>query len=272
MRRSMTVTTLLLTVLSVASCGPRGPTLEEAFHGEDVGWIDMSYAYDEDTIFWPTARPFSLEVVSAGVTEGGFYYAANNFCMAEHGGTHLDAPVHFAAGRHATDEIPLDRLMGAAVVIDVTDSAVANADYQVTVADLGAWEAVHGPIPARAIVLLRTGWGERWPDRERYLGTARSGPEAVPLLHFPGLHPDAARWIVENRAVDAVGIDTPSIDFGQSTQFETHQVLYAANVPGFENVANLDRLPMIGAFVMALPMKITGGSGGPLRIVAVVPD
>lgn len=270
MCRSMVVTALLLTTLHAVSCRPGGPTLDAVFSGQGVKWIDMSYAYDEDTIFWPTARPFSLEVVAAGVTEGGFYYAANNFCMAEHGGTHLDAPVHFAEGRHATDEIPLDRLIGPAVVVDVSDSAAANVDYQVTAADLEAWEAVHGPIPAGAVLLLRTGWGERWSDRERYLGTARQGPEAVPELHFPGLHPDAARWLVENRGVDAVGIDTPSIDYGQSTMFETHQILYGVNIPGFENVANLDRLPMVGAYVVALPMKIAGGSGGPLRVIGLV--
>jgi kynurenine formamidase len=270
MRRSIAVAASFLAPLTPLSCGG-GPTLGAAFSGEGVEWIDLSYAYDGNTIFWPTARPFEVEVVAAGVTDAGFYYAANNFCMAEHGGTHLDAPVHFAEGRHAADEIPLDRLVGPAVVVDVSDSAAADPDYQVRAEDLTEWEAVHGRIPDRSILLLRTGWGERWPDRERYLGTAREGPEAVPFLHFPGLHPDAARWLVENRTIDAVGIDTPSIDYGQSTLFETHRILYAENIPGFENVANLDRLPMVGAYVVALPMKIAGGSGGPLRIVGVVP-
>jgi kynurenine formamidase len=158
------------------------------------------------------------------------------------------------------------------VVVNVSAQAAANADYQVTVGDLEAFEAAHGPIAAGTIVLVRTGWGSRWPDRERYLGTAATGPAAVPLLHFPGIAPEAARWLVEHRSVDAVGIDTPSIDYGQSSTFETHQVLYGANIPGFENVANLDQLPESGAYVIALPMKIQGGSGGPLRIVAVLPD
>lgn len=263
----------LAALLPCVACGPGGTTqsaLSAVFGDEAVEWIDMSYAYDEATIFWPTAQPFRLEVVAAGVTDAGFYYAANNFCMVEHGGTHLDAPVHFAAGRHMADQIPLARLRGPAVVVDVTERAAADPDYQVTVADLVAFEAAHGEVPAGAIVLLRTGWGVRWPDRERYLGTARTGPEAVPELHFPGLHPDAAHWLVDQRSVDAVGIDTPSMDYGQSTNFESHQILYTANIPGFENVANLDRLPPTGAYVVALPMKIAGGSGGPLRIVGVV--
>jgi kynurenine formamidase len=121
------------------------------------------------------------------------------------------------------------------------------------------------------IVLFRTGWGSRWPDRARYLGTTLTGPAAVPQLHFPGIHPNAARWL-RDRGVKAVGIDTPSIDFGQSQTFESHQVLFAANIPAFENVAHLDRLPTTGAYVVALPMKIGGGSGGPLRIVAWIPD
>ena len=241
------------------------------FTGAGAEWVDLSYAFDERTIFWPTATPFELEVVSAGVTPAGFYYAANDFRTAEHGGTHLDSPIHFAEGKRTTDEIPIAQLVGPAVVVDVSESAAANPDYRVTVADLEAWEAAHGRMPEGAIVLLRTGWGRFWPDRARYLGTEKTGPEAVPELHFPGLHPEAARWIVENRSVDAVGIDTPSIDFGQSTLFESHQTLFAANVPAFENVAALERLPATGAYVVALPMKIAGGSGGPLRIVGVIP-
>jgi kynurenine formamidase len=241
------------------------------FSGAGAEWIDMSYAYDERTIFWPTARPFALEVVAAGPTEAGYYYAANDFCTAEHGGTHLDAPVHFAEGKHSAERIPLERLVGPAVVVDVSGAAAADADYQVSMSDLAAWEAEHGRIADGAILLLHTGWGNRWPDRESYLGTAVAGAEAVPLLHFPGLDPDAARWLVERRNIDALGIDTPSIDYGQSTLFESHRILYAENVPAFENVAALDRLPATGAYVVALPMKIAGGSGGPLRIVGVIP-
>lgn len=120
-------------------------------------------------------------------------------------------------------------------------------------------------------MLFRTGWGSRWPDRARYLGTTATGAAAVPQLHFPGIDSSAARWLVANRTIHAVGIDTPSIDRGQSKTFITHQILYGADIPGFENLANLDQLPDVGAYVIALPMKIEGGSGGPLRIVAVIP-
>ncbi len=140
-----------------------------------------------------------------------------------------------------------------------------------TTGSTSAWEAEHGRITDGAILLLRTGWGSRWPDPERYLGTTKKGPDAIPELHFPGLHQNAARWLVENRRIDALGIDTPSIDDGQSTLFESHRILYAENIPAFENVAALDRLTPTGAYVIALPVKIAGGSGGPLRIVAVRP-
>lgn len=275
MRWTMRVLCGAALVWIVAACerGRADPAraAEAIFTSRGAEWVDLSYAYDSTTIFWPTAQPFRLEVVSAGVTPAGFYYAANDFCTAEHGGTHLDAPIHFAAGKRTTDQIPIDGLVGPAVVVDVSEKAAADRDYRVQVADLEAWEAEHGRIPDGAIVLLRTGWGRFWPDRAKYLGTAKTGPEAVPELHFPGLHPDAARWIVESRSVEAVGIDTPSIDYGQSQTFDAHQTLFAADVPALENVAALDRLPPTGAYVVALPMKIRGGSGGPLRIAGVLP-
>ncbi len=273
MRRTSIIATCSVAAIVVSvGCQPtqdHASAVAELFAGAE--WIDMSYPYDESTIFWPTAQPFELEVVSAGRTEAGYYYAANNFCMAEHGGTHLDAPIHFSEGRHTADEIPVERLIGAAVVVDVSAAAAANPDYQVTVDDLTAWEEQHGRIPDGSILLVHTGWGPRWGDRASYLGTDLTGPEAVPELHFPGLAPEAAEWLVEHRRIDAFGIDTPSIDYGQSTLFESHRILYAENVPAFENVAARERLPATGAYVIALPMKIAGGSGGPLRIVGVIP-
>ncbi|HZB28106.1 MAG TPA: cyclase family protein, partial [Gemmatimonadales bacterium] len=232
-------------------------------------WIDLSHDFSSEAIYWPTARPFALEVVSAEQTAGGYYYAANNFSAAEHGGTHLDAPVHFAEGKWTTDQIPLDRLIGEAIVIDVQEGADANPDYRIDRAALQAWQDGRA-IPENAIVLFRTGWSRRWPDRAAYLGTAQTGPDAVAQLHFPGIDSTAARSLVD-RKVRAVGIDTPSIDPGQSQTFPTHQILSAANIPAFENLTNLDQLPPTGSFVVALPMKIRGGSGGPLRIVALIP-
>ncbi|HEX5103854.1 MAG TPA: cyclase family protein [Pirellulaceae bacterium] len=233
-------------------------------------FVDLSHPFDETTIYWPTEAGFVLERGNNGVTPKGYYYAANRFRAAEHGGTHIDAPVHFSEGGHTVDQIELSRLIGEAVVIDVSAKCEQDRDYLIGVADLRAWEEEHHRQLVDVIVLLRTGWAKRWPDRKSYLGTEARGPDAVAELHFPGLAPEAARWLVENRAPKAVGIDTASIDYGQSTHFQTHVTLCEHNVPGFENVANLDELPAEGVLVMALPMKIAGGSGGPLRIVACV--
>jgi kynurenine formamidase len=234
--------------------------------------VDLSHAYDAQAIFWPTADPFKLEKVADGVTAGGYYYAANNFSTSEHGGTHIDAPIHFAKGHQTVDQIPLDRLIGEAVVVDVTQSAGRDADYQVTVDDFTRTEREQGAIPAGAIVLLRTGFSQRWPKAEAYLGTAHRGEAAVKELHFPGLHPDAATWLIANRSIKAIGIDTASIDYGQSTLFESHRRLYERDIPAFENLTSLERLPPRGAFIVALPMKIAGGSGAPLRAVAMLPE
>jgi kynurenine formamidase len=234
-------------------------------------WVDLSHDFSEETIYWPTAKPFSLEVVSAQRTPAGFYYASNDYAASEHGGTHLDSPIHFAEGRNTTDRVPLDRLIGPAVVVDVTQRADADADYRLDRAALEEWERANGRIPDSSIVLVRTGWSSRWPDKGRYLGTTKTGQAGVAELHFPGIDSSAARWLAAERRVRSVGIDTPSIDYGQSKTFDTHQILMGENIPAFENVAALERLPTTGAFVVALPMKIKGGSGGPLRIVALVP-
>lgn len=234
-------------------------------------WIDLTYAFSDSTLYWPNNKiTFHLDTLAHGPTPGGFFYSSYQFCAPEHGGTHLDAPIHFAADHWTSDQIPLDRLNGDAVVVDVSEKALQNRDYLVSTADFTAWEAQHGAIAPDAIVLIRTGYGQYYPDAERYFGTAERGAAAIPKLHFPGLDPGAAQWLAAQRKVKAVGLDTPSIDYGQSTDFKSHQILLGANIPVFENVALLDQLPAKGSFVMALPMKILGGSGGPLRIMAWV--
>ena len=230
--------------------------------------VDLSHPFDASTVYWPTAEGFKLSTDFEGMTDKGYFYSAYKYSAAEHGGTHLDAPVHFSKGRHTVDEIPLSQLMGEAIVIDVTTQCAANRDYQVSVADFESWERRNGRIKAGTIVFLRTGFGKLYPDRKAYLGTEERGAEAVAKLHFPGLDPAAARWLTQNRMIKAIGLDTASIDYGQSTLFESHRILFDKNIPAFENVANLDQLPVKGFSVIALPMKIKGGSGGPLRIVA----
>jgi len=240
--------------------------------GEPVGRIiDLTHAFDSETIFWPTEEGFVLEKGNEGVVEQGYYYAAHRFRTAEHGGTHIDAPIHFYADRWTVDEIPLDRLVGPAILVDVSDRCEKDRDHRVSVADLETWEKQHGRIPAASIVLIRTGFGRFWPDREAYLGTDERGAPAIAKLHFPGLHPDAARWLIAERQIHAVGLDTASIDHGPSKQFEAHRALFEANVPAFENLAGLDELPATGFTVVALPIKIRGGSGGPLRAIAILP-
>ncbi len=253
-----------LALVFLGSCAPAPLELEGRL-------VDLTHPFGEQTIYWPTSPRFELEVLARGMTPAGYFYAANRFCTAEHGGTHIDAPIHFYEGRNAVDEIALEQLVGPGVVVDVREACAQDRDYQVQVEDFERWEAKHGRLPHGAIVLLHTGFGARWPDAERYLGTAERGPEAVARLHFPGLHPEAARWLLAERTIRAVGIDTASIDHGPSREFRTHVTLFERNVPAFENVAHLDELPPIGFTVIALPMKIAGGTGGPLRIVAIVP-
>jgi kynurenine formamidase len=235
--------------------------------------IDLTHPFSSRTLYWPTVEEgFKLRVDAAGVTDKGYYYSANSFCASEHGGTHIDAPVHFSRGGASVDRIPLERLVAPAVVLDVGSKTARDRDYLVSTGDFEAWEKAHGKLPDGSIVLLRTGWGRFYPDAKRYLGTDRRGPAAVAELHFPGLDPAAARWLVAYRKVASIGIDSASIDRGQSQTFESHQVLFKAGIPALENVARLEELPVQGFDVVALPMKIEGGSGGPLRIIALVAE
>jgi kynurenine formamidase len=232
--------------------------------------VDLTHAFGARTLYWPTATSgFALDRQSYGPTPGGWWYSSNAFCAPEHGGTHLDAPIHFFEGRQTADQVPLDRLVAPAVVIDVRDRAASNPDYLLTADDVEAWERRHGRIAAGTIVLLNTGWSARWPDRLRYFGDDTPGDASK--LHFPSYGEEAARLLVRERGVAALGVDVASIDYGQSSDFRVHRVAAEANVPGLENLTNLDQLPPRGALLIALPMKIEGGSGGPLRAIALLP-
>jgi len=237
----------------------------------DGRYVDLTHPFNDKTIYWPTADGFRFTEQTAGESPGGYFYAANSFSTAEHGGTHIDAPIHFAAKHQTVDQIPLERLIGEAVVVDVSEKCEQEPDYQIGIEDLRAWEEKHERQLFDVILLLRTGYGRHWPDRKKYIGTEEQGPDAVKKLHFPGLHPDAAKWLAEHRRPLAVGIDTASIDYGPSRKFQTHVTLFEHHIPALENVAHLDALPATGFHVIALPMKIGGGSGGPTRIVAVLP-
>lgn len=232
--------------------------------------VDLTHAFDEETIYWPTEPGFERTTRAAGMTENGYYYEAHRFSTAEHGGTHLDAPIHFFERGETTDEIALDRLVAPGVVVDVREPCTRDRDHRIGLGDFARWESENGRIQPGSIVLLHTGFGRHWPDRERYMGTARRGEAGVAELHFPGLDPAAVPWLAD-RGIVAIGLDTPSIDAGPSTHFEAHVALFERQIPAFENVAHLERLPPRGFTVIALPMKIRGGSGAPLRIIAAVP-
>ena len=231
--------------------------------------VDLTHDYSSETLYWPTEEGFSLENKFEGMTEKGYFYSAKKFSAPEHGGTHLDAPIHFAKNGKTVDQIPLSRLIGDGIIIDV--SSKITPDYQIQIKDLENWEKEHSRIQENSIVLIKTGYGNLWPNREKYLGTAKLGTEALDELHFPGIHPEAANWLVNNRKIKAIGIDTQSIDYGKSKFFETHRILCESEIPFFENVAHLDQLPEIGSVIVGLPMKIKNGSGAPLRLIAFLP-
>ena len=245
-----------------------------SLHANDLfkgKWIDLTHEFSEEAIYWPTANTFKKETVFHGHTDAGFYYTAYNFSAAEHGGTHVDAPIHFAENRNTVDQIPIEQLIGPGVVVRITEKVEINRNYQLSIDDILSWEKQNGQIPKDSILLIDSGSSKLWPDKETYMGTAERGQDAVAKLKFPGIHPDTAKFLVTKRKIKAVGIDSPSIDFGSSKEFKTHQILFDKNIPGLENVANLDQLPSKGFMIIALPMKIKGGSGGPLRIIAFIP-
>jgi kynurenine formamidase len=257
---------VLAALVAATDAPPGAPRLDVA----KAKAVDLTHSFDEKTIYWPNSpSTFKLSKLADGATEAGYYYRMNSFCAPEHGGTHLDAPSHFAKDGWTADQIPLSKLVAPGVVLDVSKQASADPDYRLTAADVRAFEKTHGAIPAGSIVLLRTGWGARWPDRKRYLGDDTPGETSH--LHFPSYGKESAELLVRERRVAAIGLDTASIDYGPSKDFIVHQIANGANVPGLENLANLEQIPETGAWIIALPMKIAGGSGGPLRIVALVP-
>lgn len=229
--------------------------------------VDLTHAFDERTLYWPTSpSAFELKTLAHGDTPGGYFYSSYAFSTPEHGGTHIDAPLHFARGGRSTADLPLEQLVGNAAVIDVTRQAAADPVYRLTVADVEAFESKHGRIAPATIVLLRTGWSRFWGDRKAYFGDDTPGDATQ--LRFPGYGVEATRLLVSERRVGMLGIDTASIDYGPSTDFMAHRIGAAAGVANLENLTALDRLPPTGATVIALPMKIAGGSGGPVRVIA----
>jgi kynurenine formamidase len=238
---------------------------------ENYRLVDLSHAYDSQTLYWPSRPPrkFELESLAFGETPRGWFYAANRFCTPEHGGTHLDAPIHFHRGGQTTEQLPLEKLLGSGVRIDVRAQTQKDRNYRLTREDVLAFEKRTGTIHPGTIVLLQTGWSRHWPRRKDYFGDESA--EDASKLEFPSYGVDAARLLVDERKVAMLGVDTASIDYGRSQDFEVHRVAAASGAGGLENLTNLDQLPETGFVVIALPMKIAGGSGGPVRVIALVP-
>ena len=234
--------------------------------------LDMTYPFNEHTIYWPNASPFQLRKGDWGITEKGYWYASNEYCAAEHGGTHADAPIHFAKNGRTIDQIPLREWIGPAVKIDVTEQSTQDRDYLLTVEDIKNWEQKHGTIPEHAWVIMYTGIDTKYyPDKEKVLGTEKTGEEAIPELHFPGFSPESVQFLTNERDITGIAIDTPSIDYGQSKEFKVHQILFAADKIALENIAKLDQLPESGATLYVMPMMIENGTGSPARVFAVLP-
>jgi len=257
-------------VLGLVSGVVVGPAMGQRIDPSRFTLVDLTHAYDPATPYWPNSPfGFKLDTLSYGPTPGGWFYSSFAFSAPEHGGTHLDAPIHFHEGGLTADRVPLDHLVTRAVVIDISARAAQDRDARLTREEVLAFERRHGRIAAGTIVLLRTGWDRFYQDRKAYFGDDTPGD--VTHLSFPSYGEEAARLLVEERGVVGLGVDTPSIDYGRSADFRVHQVAAAQGVVGLENLTGLDALPPVGALLLALPMKIAGGSGGPLRAVAMVP-
>ena len=261
-------------LLWFAGCSHPAPEVPEEPSPLDLSafqMVDLSHTYDQDTLYWPTSTErFEHTELAYGRSEGGYFYSSYSFSSPEHGGTHMDAPIHFAEGGSTLDRLPLSRLVAPAVVIDVREAAAQDADFRLQLEDVQSWEEAHGPVPEGSAVLLYTGWDRFWPDALSYLGDDTPGDASN--LHFPSYGEAAVRFLVEERAIGLLGIDTASIDYGRSTDFIVHQVAGGAGVAALENLTGLDRLPATGAWLFALPMKIGGGSGGPVRAIALLAD
>lgn len=223
--------------------------------------VDLTQSIHEGMAYWPGAVPFSMPRL-ADYAQG---YRLHSFTMSENTGTHLDAPAHFIEGGRPIDRLRLDELVLPAVVIDVTQQATAAPDYALSADDVRAWEAVHGTIPAGSLVLLHSGWGARFAEPERYVNADAAG-----VMHFPGYAPDAARLLLE-RDVAAIGIDTLSLDHGPSQDFATHHLMLGHGKYQIENLANLDRLPPVGATVIVGVLPVRDGTQAPARVFALLP-
>jgi kynurenine formamidase len=225
--------------------------------------LDLSYAINEKLVPWPGDEKWFEAKVNATVEKNGYF--TRSFWMLEHYGTHLDAPAHFPPGKATVDQIPGKQFFGPAVVVDARTEGARDADYQLPAARIEEWEKRHGRIREGSIVVLRTGWASRWPDARKYRNQDAQGK-----MHFPGFSVEAAQLLID-RKVSGLGCDTMSIDFGASGDFAVHHLALGAGLYHLENLADLSELPEAGAFLVVAPIKLEGGSGGAVRVFALLP-
>ncbi|XP_055886488.1 kynurenine formamidase-like [Biomphalaria glabrata] len=232
--------------------------------------VDMSHTLDTDSIRFPTDPEFIFTILTRGIEPEGFWLELNKFETPEHIGTHMDAPSHFARDRWRVHEIPAQRLVGAGVVVDVRNKVKRNPDYRLSVSDLRKWEMLYGRIPDGAIVFMWSGWDVRYPNKTSTFNS--NTPEDIRTWHFPGFHPSAMSWLVQNRNISMIGVDTPSVDYAQTSVYDVHQIMCNASIMGLENVNNLAKIPPSRSLIVALPVKLRDGSGGPVRIISIFCD
>jgi kynurenine formamidase len=253
----------LAVLFALFSQNTRHDSMLEGVPSGQTRVLDLSYAISDKLVPWPGDEKFFEAKINASVEKSGYF--TRSFWMLEHYGTHLDAPAHFPPGKMTVDQIPAKQLLGPAVVIDARAESGKDADYQLGAARVEDWEKQHGRIPEGAIVLLRTGWASRWPDAQKYRNQDEKGK-----MHFPGFSAQAAKLLID-RKVSGLGCDTLSIDYGASSDYAVHHLVLGAGLYQLENLADMSELPATGAFLIVAPVKLEGGSGGPVRVFALLP-
>ncbi|XP_055946072.1 isatin hydrolase-like [Argiope bruennichi] len=230
-----------------------------------VKLVDMTHTFDETVIHYPFVNGFQMETEMNGTELNGVWILTEKYSSSIHVGTHMDAPLHFIPDGLAVDQIPINHFFAPAAVIDITEKAELDPDAEVTVEDLLNWECLTEQSLNGTIVLLKSGWGKRWNDEIAFLGTSDGH---LSNSHFPGFSAEAAIFLVQNRTIYGVGTDTISFDKGSSKTFPAHQILLRHGIFGLENVANVEQIPIYGAQLYVMPMKIGKASGAPTRIIA----
>jgi kynurenine formamidase len=258
---------LVLIVLTAANSAPQPDPVADLMAAMASGRlkiVDLTYDLNASAPYWPehlTETPFKAKVAATYGANGLF---ARDLELPEHFGTHIDAPAHFKPGGWDVSQIPLPRLIAPAIVIDVTRAAGTSDEYRVSVEDVKAWENNHGALPHGGIALFRTGWARHWPSQEAFMKQDAEG-----RLHFPCLTIEAGHYLMAHMKPVGVGIDSPGIDLGADHKYPLHHLTLDTGTYLLENVARLESVPATGAILIVSPMKLTGGSGSPVRILAL---